>query len=394
MPGWHDSTQKLQDDGTLQMVGIIQEQHPERTRLFMQWKQMGWPIMVDSLNLLEVEVVPITLLIDEAGIIRFRGRPEHLDDFLALPSPDPMPHPSTAVASIPIPPSEFDPVALRHYADQTFLWDGDLDAAIAAYLESLAADADQGITHFRLGVAYRRRADSPQRQNGDFRRAVDHWGRAVDIDPNQYIWRRRIQQYGPRLEKPYAFYDWVTTAREEIAARGETPITLPVEPRGAEIALPSKAFEGQGSAVDAPPRNAERIRRDQEGMVLVETTVVPRTIAPGASARVHLTFRPNGAIKAHWNNEAKDMVVWLAPPDGWGIDQRRSTVANPPELVSDEDRVVEVELRRPDDPNPGGTTDDVALTGYALYYVCEDIDGTCLYRRQDLSVPLRLDQKP
>ena len=26
------------------MVGIIQEQHPDRARLFMQWKEMGWPI--------------------------------------------------------------------------------------------------------------------------------------------------------------------------------------------------------------------------------------------------------------------------------------------------------------------------------------------------------------
>lgn len=54
------------------MVGIIQEQHPDRCRLFMQWKQMDWPILVDSLNLLEVTAVPITLTIDEHGIIRTR----------------------------------------------------------------------------------------------------------------------------------------------------------------------------------------------------------------------------------------------------------------------------------------------------------------------------------
>ncbi len=44
------------------MVGIVQEQHPARTRLFMQWQGMDWPVMVDSLNLLGVKVVPITLL--------------------------------------------------------------------------------------------------------------------------------------------------------------------------------------------------------------------------------------------------------------------------------------------------------------------------------------------
>ena len=75
MPGWHDATLDLQRDGKLRMVGILQEQHPERARLFMQWKRMDWPVMVDSLNLLEVSVVPITLLIDERGIVRRRVSP-------------------------------------------------------------------------------------------------------------------------------------------------------------------------------------------------------------------------------------------------------------------------------------------------------------------------------
>lgn len=48
MPGWHQATEELQDDGSVQMVGVIQEQHPDRARLFMQWKEMGWPMLVDS----------------------------------------------------------------------------------------------------------------------------------------------------------------------------------------------------------------------------------------------------------------------------------------------------------------------------------------------------------
>lgn len=57
-------------------------------------------------------------------------------------------------------------------------------------------------TEFRLGVAYRARYDSLLRQPGDFRKAVEHWERALALDANQYIWRRRIQQYGPRFDKP------------------------------------------------------------------------------------------------------------------------------------------------------------------------------------------------
>ena len=69
MPGWHEATKQLQESGAVQMVGIIQEQHPDRCRLFMQWKEMDWPIMVDALNLLEVKAVPLTFLIDEHGMI-------------------------------------------------------------------------------------------------------------------------------------------------------------------------------------------------------------------------------------------------------------------------------------------------------------------------------------
>ena len=67
------------------------------------------------------------------------------------------------------------------------------------------------------------RYDSAHRREGDFQRAVEAWSRALEIDPNNYIFRRRIQQYGPRLSKPYPFYDWVSRARDEITARGETP---------------------------------------------------------------------------------------------------------------------------------------------------------------------------
>ena len=70
MPGWHEATRGPREQRKLRTLGIIQEQHPERARLFMQWKQMDWPVLVDALDLLQVSVVPITLLIDEHGVIR------------------------------------------------------------------------------------------------------------------------------------------------------------------------------------------------------------------------------------------------------------------------------------------------------------------------------------
>ena len=84
MPVWHERTRELRETGRIRTVGIIQEQHPDRARLFMQWKGMDWPILVDSLDLLDVSVVPITVLIDEAGIVRKVGaRASDLEAFLA-----------------------------------------------------------------------------------------------------------------------------------------------------------------------------------------------------------------------------------------------------------------------------------------------------------------------
>ena len=369
MPGWHEKTKALQEAGKLQLVGIIEEQHPDRTRLFMQWKEMGWPLLIDSQNLLDVSEVPLTFLIDESGVVRYR-RPsdEDLKTFLATDYPD------TARGG-----ESLDPAPRS--AEHLLLWGGesDLDEAIALLDKRLRENPEDARAHFRLGVAYRKRYDSEARKADDFRSAVEHWGKALALDPNQYIFRRRIQQYGPRLDKPYPFYDWVPEARAAIRSRGESPVALRVEPGGAEFAEPVASFAGNAAPGD-PPDPDGRIFRDNE-LVLTETVTVPSVIASGESARVHVALRPNLSRKAHWNNEVDDLVFWADPPEGWLVDARYHEVAIPPEPVSQETRRVEFEVK-----SPAGFTGTETIPGYALYYVCEDVDGTCLYRRQDLAV--------
>lgn len=381
VPGWHEATRRWQEEGELQMVGIIQEQHPDRARLFMQWKEMGWPILVDSLDLLETTVVPNTLLIDEYGVIR-QIQPVR-DDLDALRE-------SFLDATFD-PPARAGSDALPEMSDaaaaavERYLWDADdRDAVIAAFEDAMAADPEHGYTLFRTGVAYRWRHDSDVGRPGDFQRAVNYWERALDTDPNNYIWRRRIQQYGPRLEKPYSFYDWVSVARREIAGRGEEPVPLVVEPGGAELAEPQRAFAADTSA--EPPALDDRIYRDDGRYVRVEATMVPGTIEPGASARAHVSFVPNDAIKAHWNNEVDDLVFWIDAPEGWQLERRVVTVPNPPATVSNEVRKVEIEIRVPDDAAGRYT-----LPAYALYYVCEDVNGVCLYRRRDVTLTIEVD---
>ena len=375
------------------MVGIIQEQHPDRARLFMQWKQLDWPILVDSLNLLGVAVVPITVAIDEHGVVRaINPRKETIEqDFLAQTF-DP-PHAGAAAADVAPraartrqPGRQAPAGAWRKYGEELFLWGGRnaIGKAVEAF-ERADGAADDGVTKFRLGVAYRARYDSVQRRPGDFRLAVEHWEQALAINPNQYIWRRRIQQYGPRLDKPYPFYDWIPEARAAIVARGVSPVTLAVEPAGAEFARPVKTFEALAPAKDEPDPEG-RIHRDRGEFIQMEALTVPVAIVAGTATRAHLVMRPNVAKKAHWNNEAEDLVVWVKPPDGWQVDAQSITVPRPKDVVSQETRRVEFELRSPADASAGR----VMIPAYALYYVCEDVDGTCLYRRQDVALDVHV----
>jgi len=377
VPGWHEATKEWQEAGDVRMVGIIEEQHPERARLFMQWKKMGWPILVDSLNLLETTVVPQTLLIDEHGIIReVRPALDELDrvrrEFVDVDFEPP----AVGLEARRIEPSP---------AEHAYLRANELDAVLAAFEQEAAANPAGGYTLFRAGVAYRARHDSPGRRAGDFQTAVTYWERALQLDPNNYIWRRRIQQYGPRLDKPYPFYDWVREARAEIIARGETPVPLVIEPIGAELASPSKEFVG--AAAPHAPEIDERILRDDGVFVTAETTLVPSAVAAGESARAHVRFVPNDAIKGHWNNEVDGLVFRVEPPAGWQVDHPVQTLPNPPEAVSREPRSVELELRASEGAGPGV----VQIPAYALYYVCEDVNGVCMYRRQDVTLRLRVE---
>ncbi|MFQ5677507.1 MAG: hypothetical protein ACE5G1_16580, partial [bacterium] len=223
------------------MVGIIQEQHPDRARLFMQWQQMDWPVLVDALNLLGISAVPTTFLIDEFGVIQ-KINPQRsnadseMQEFLAIKGENPTNNLSESENGHLV---NSEHTAIEH-ANQLILWDNPkgIAAAISAYKKALSENPNSGPLHFRLGVAYRMQYDFLSHQFEDFQAAVENWVKALEIDPNQYIWRRRIQQYGPRLDKPYPFYDWVPKARREIKERGERPVELLVEPGGAEYARP------------------------------------------------------------------------------------------------------------------------------------------------------------
>ncbi len=350
----------------------------------MQWKQMGWPIMVDSLNLLGVTVVPITLLIDENGVIvKKANRASAVGEFLARPAAE-----RTEIDRIA---PDFRAMMAkaksardhRTVGDAMFLFGTDTrrwDAAIEVYRQAIKLDPKDPTARFRLGVTLRRRYETETRRGTDFGAAVDAWREALDINPNNYIWRRRIQQYGPALAKPYPFYDWVAQANKDITSRGEVPTALSAPLTDSE-SLSKKPFVAQNEEPENPDPNG-RIDTDEKRWIRIESAVAPAMGRSDPALRVHVVLRADDKRKIHWNNESEPLRIWFDTPAGWKINRSLSVVANSTTATSDELRRIEVELQ------PPANSTVARLRGYALYNVCEGAGGTCRFLRQDFVVEL------
>lgn len=377
MPGWHRETQDLVATGELQVAGILQEQHGDRARLFHQWQQMDFPLLVDSFNELGVKVVPIHILLDAQGrIAQINPRPAALRNWLKESAQE--------AAAIPIePPSRPKPSQaeeLLAFGSSEALSRNELSTVVDRLREATQHESVADRAWFRLGVALRMRFERDQ-QPGDFSAAIEAWGKALALDPNQYIWRRRIQQYGPRLDKPYPFYDWVSRARQEIKARDQVPIPLAVEPAGAELTAPiPRGAEEVSTAPPAVPADMDRITLD-DGLILADAVVVPDTQGRPA-ARVHLSFRPNPVRDAHWNNEVEPAAVWLRLPEGWSAVTSHASWSGPAIEISKETRKAEFEVRMPEQLS----SEQAQWEAVLLAHVCEGADGTCVYRRIPVTV--------
>jgi hypothetical protein len=85
--------------------------------------------------------------------------------------------------------------------------------------------------------------------------------------------------------------------------------------------------------------------------------------------------------KAHWNNEADPLQLWVDPPDGVTVSKRLLLAEKPATATSTEDRTVGFEVKVPADAK--GT---IRVPVYALYHLCDDAGGTCRFVRLDLTV--------
>ena len=428
MPVWHEKTKALVAAGELALVGIVHEQHPARAALFAQWQEFDFPLLWDPTGVTGLKVVPVVTAIDGGGVVR-------------LPRPDPRKFeeqfvPLFAEKTFPLGPGEpSEPPA--GFVVSELLGDGQgLAGSLARVLKDCAAigrnslDSDESesaldaltkadgspYASFCAGVALRMRYECDGTRPGDFQSALSHWSAALHAEPNQYIWRRRIQQWGPRLDKPYPFYDWIEGATRETAARGETPVMVFGTLSGSEIASKTKKIPGAraGAAAGSLPREIEepdptgKVTRDDGTLVGLELAVAQNTASAGGSlrspigsSRVHVTLRPKGDAK--WSFDADPPLVWLELPDQWNaaapafefLVPTQGVIAPGRPLTADFELSTQPIKLGPPDENAKMPADEVKA--YAVYSICL-ADGTCVFRRQDFVIkvvfPAMLDMGP
>ena len=354
MPVWHERTKSLRAEGKLAIVGITQEQHPERCRLFAQWHRIDWPILWDPFNTTGSKVVPRFSLIDEHGVVRAtRARASALDTFLATsyempqgPDPRPAGERNTLIAQHDPPPGMRPTISTL----SELLWRDGRFPSLGSLRKTAAAGKDPKYD-FWLGVAYLMRHEDPKAHvKGDFENAMRHWQRARSADPAQYIWRRRIQQFGPRVDKPYPFYDWVDRARDAVRAAGKEPVAL-------RTALTQS--ERAGKRPDAPVTtepDPERKLPAADFSVAMEMVHVPDTRQGSSDTQVHLFVHPPAG--AQWDREAGPPTLWTGAH------------AVQPKAAPDHRGAWRFEFPRPR-----------AKTGYVLLPLCFD-SGTCMLVRR------------
>ena len=388
MPVWHEKTKALRKSGKLAVVGIVQEQHAERARLYAQWKGFDWPILQDQMTNLGLAVVPVVSLMDEHGVVqatRIR-RPEQLEALLNESASPPSSKPA-----------EFN----SHQAPQSLL-KGDLalmqvkpTKAIENYRAFLQTcseaekpnkkDEQFAQTLFRLGVAYRAKFDASESPAAaDFENASKYWTQAMQENPGQYIWRRRIEQYGPRNIKPYPFYDWVEQAIADIRKRGDEPVELKAELSGAEIAKPSRQAEFKSDTNPDPNSKVPQVDSSQPEFH-VATSSVPHQVKRGKTVRVHLQLQLGKTHK--WNNESTPLQVWVNSNSTGKPSTQLMEIKNASDSVSNEIRLVDFEFAT------DSSASEVVVEGFVLANVCSNVDGVCSIRRRDFKLQVELAGK-
>ncbi len=361
------------------ILGVVQEQHAERAQLYRQWKQFEFPMLQDATDSLNLSSVPVPVLIDEYGIVRgIRPNLRSLKAFVEMDHERPD---EATMASVKEPE---DAAGLQvekllaagnrllHTADASRIGE-----AIATFKQAVHLDPDNGRALFSLGVAYRTRFDSAEAQSGDFQNASKCWSNALATNPNQYIWRRRIEQYGPLSAKPYPFYNWVDDAVAQINQRGETPVSLKVGLTHSERADGAPTSADTPASVENPDPKGQ-ITLDEDNLILLAVATVPSFAQQGENVQVHLRLTPR-SVK--WNGEAGPIRIWIDESSQGKPQERLIEHLVDPSPNSKDSQSIDFNFQT------AGDGDAFRISGYLLFHAC-DAEDICFYHRKNFAIDI------
>jgi hypothetical protein len=98
-----------------------------------------------------------------------------------------------------------------------------------------------------------------------------------------------------------------------------------------------------------------------------------------------VVLRPEVNHKAHWNNEAEPLRLWIDPPEDWQAVERLLVHSAMKQAVTGEDRALDFEVKA-----PAQARGKIRLSAYALYHVCDDVGGQCQFLRLDIPIEVQV----
>lgn len=393
VPKWYETLKPHVDEGKLVIVGIVEEQHPDRARLFAQWKGITGPLLQDPVNYVHVSELPVVVAVDENGIVRARdcdletvekkfikrkysGKPAFIPPNTEEP-------PNTRVTRRLADEARGASACVEH--GEALLLAGEpaqVEEAIKVYAQALEYDKENARAEFGLGTAYLMQFEGEKRQAGDFQRAIDAWTRAVSLAPGNHVFRARLQQYGPKVAKQPAPYGWIEAARKDIRTRGDVPIALAVEPNGAETGRKMSPSDDDKRPAGDPKG---KVARDKKGLISIEETVVRSTEkSHDRIHEIHLIFRPSVESGGQWGGESEALRVWVKGSKSVKVSPEVLEWSKTKEAANSDVRTLNFTATR-----EGKSRKPVTIKGYALCHVREGQEGKSQFLRQDFQIKIR-----
>ena len=239
---WDENCRDLIKKNKLVVLAVCHDASPAYAKLYFQWKQIDWPLAHDVVNHCGASKLPLSLYINEKGIIKqIEPEPGKLAKRLAK---------LKALKSREIAEEDreqlVEPKITRRAASEGRSADalcihGDalimagqppqIDEAIEVYKKATEEAPKMAKAWFGLGVAHYLRAKLNQSADpsaaDDGKAATAAWKKTRELASDNQVFKIEIEQFKAKPGNLEKMFDWVADAKKEISDRGDKPVEVP-----------------------------------------------------------------------------------------------------------------------------------------------------------------------